>query len=190
VGNFIGTNRTGTAAVGNGGFGIHVNAGAANTIGGASAIDSKTGRLPGRGNLVSANATGGILLQAATGTLVQGNYVVTGARAQGNGLDGVHLEGGASNNTVGGKAAGSRNVIAANGTQAAADFDHGVKIAGLFGLGDGKVTVQFTVPARMPPGQYAFIARIVGTPAIAGASWDGVLTILAPVGRPGRRLGL
>ena len=97
MGNFIGTNRTGTAAVGNGGFGIHVNAGAANTIGGASAIDSKTGRLPGRGNLVSGNATGGILLQAATGTLVQGNSVgtvVTGARAQGNGLDGVHLEGG------------------------------------------------------------------------------------------------
>ena len=96
-GNYIGTNATGTAALGNDNTGVFIVA-SNNTVGGT---------LAGSGNVVSANGEAGIVIFAdqgelSTGNLVQGNFVgtnATGTAALGN-FDGVQLL--ASGNTVGG----------------------------------------------------------------------------------------
>jgi hypothetical protein len=110
LGNFIGTDATGTNALGNAGHGIQVNA-ADNTIGGTD---------PGAGNVISANDPSGfgVVIGGAstTGTLIQGNLIgtdVTGTVALGNGF-GVGIDDSASNNTVGGLAAEARNLISGN----------------------------------------------------------------------------
>jgi hypothetical protein len=108
AGNFIGTDVTGTAALGNGAAGVWVT-GTGDTVGGTRA---------GAGNVISANAGAGVVIQAE-GTRVQGNWIgtdVTGTQALGNGGNGITLSGGRSAfNTIGGTAVGAGNVISANG---------------------------------------------------------------------------
>jgi titin len=112
-GNFIGTNPKGITAVPNTGDGIDIVAGAsANTVGGTTA--------PAR-NIISSNLGNGIVLQDATssGNVVEGNFVgvdSTGLAKLPNAKDGVLIQN-ATNNTVGGTAAGAGNVISANGSQ-------------------------------------------------------------------------
>ena len=117
AGNYIGTNAAGTTSVGNGWWGIGVNA-PANQIGGSSLL--------GMGNLVSGNNQGGITVQgkASVGDVVQGNYVGTsadGASALGNAFSGIlvadwGVAGDEPTNTlIGGGAAGLGNVVSANG---------------------------------------------------------------------------
>jgi hypothetical protein len=107
-GNLIGTDVTGTVALGNAFVGVYVDLGYNNVIGGI-----------GGGNVISANGTAGIQIDGTmlmpTGNLVQGNYIgtdATGTRALGNTI-GVTLEF-APNNTVGGTAAGAGNIISGN----------------------------------------------------------------------------
>jgi hypothetical protein len=111
-GNYIGTDVTGTAALGNrsGLLLIGVN----NTVGGTAPSGLSAG------NVISGNRTDG-LDTTGTGTLVLGNFIgtdVTGTRALGNGGRGVGLfsSGGPNpeNGTVGGTVAGARNVISGN----------------------------------------------------------------------------
>jgi hypothetical protein len=102
-GNLIGTDVTGTRALGNGTFGVTIESGLDNLIGGAT---------PGARNVISANGTGVAVL--VNQTSVQGNLIgtdVTGSAALGNGI-GVLITG--SNNTIGGTAAGEGNTIAFN----------------------------------------------------------------------------
>ena len=104
-GNYIGTDASGTSALGNGG-GVSVLSGG-NTVGGAT---------PGARNLVSGNSGDGLLVSGSD-NLVQGNYIgtdVTGGSALGNGATGLSLFG--SNNVIGGTADGGRNIISANHT--------------------------------------------------------------------------
>ncbi len=115
AGNMIGTDVTGTVALGNNGVGVYVVLGAsANTIGGTAA---------GAGNIISGNAEQGILFDGAgvTGNVVEGNYIgtnLTGTAAVANTGDGVQITGGATNNTVGGITAtpgtGAGNLISGN----------------------------------------------------------------------------
>ena len=69
-------------------------------------------------NLISANATGvNITGAGATGNVVQGNYIgtdITGTVDLGNTNDGVLINSGAANNTIGGAAAGAGNLISGN----------------------------------------------------------------------------
>ena len=114
-GNYVGTDVTGTKALANGSDGILVDNGAqSNTIGGTTT---------GARNLVSGNSFAGIQVEGTTtGTdtknnLVEGNYVgtdVTGAKALGNLSDGIFVNNGATNNTIGGSAAGAGNLVSAN----------------------------------------------------------------------------
>ena len=109
-GNYIGTNAAGTAALANGGAGVDVEAaGANNTIGGTTA---------GSTNVISGNVGSGVwLYSSTTGTLVQGNYIGTGASglaAIPNQVHGVALTGGTTTNTIGGTGAAARNVISGN----------------------------------------------------------------------------
>ncbi len=106
-GNFIGTDVTGTKALGNT-YGLIITA-PSNVLGGTA---------PGAGNLISANKARSVYLtqtvsSQANCTVVQGNYIgtdVTGTRALHNGmalfLDGV------SSNLIGGTTAGARNLLA------------------------------------------------------------------------------
>ncbi len=107
-GNFIGTNASGTADLGNTLSGVLVTT-ATNTIGGTTA---------GEGNVISGNDRFGITIQgaAATGNNVQANRIGTnaaGTGAIGNSLSGITLYD-AGSNTVGGTTASARNVISGN----------------------------------------------------------------------------
>ena len=109
-GNAIGVNAAITAALPNALEGVQVNDGAHdNTIGG-----------PGSDrNVISGNGDNGVLFADATttGNLLQGNFIGTNATASAalpNAANGVDVQGGSSNNTIGGTTAGTKNVIALN----------------------------------------------------------------------------
>lgn len=108
VGNFIGTDSTGTVAIGNS-FGVEVH-GLATTIGGPTAEAR---------NIVSGNQVRAIGVFSSHETVIQGNFVgtdVSGIAPLGNG-SGVLLGGmgdTGTNNLLGGTVPGSGNVIAAN----------------------------------------------------------------------------
>jgi len=109
-GNYIGTDATGTSALGNI-YGVALSDGASNnTIGGTTSAER---------NLISGNTGHGVLMteSATTGNLVQGNFIgtdVTGTLAVGNAFEGVALQD-ASGNTIGGTTTGAGNVISGNG---------------------------------------------------------------------------
>jgi len=110
LGNFLGTDVTGTAAVGNFASGVGVITSNSNVIGGVTAAAR---------NVISGNNQSGVLISSAgaNANLVQGNFIGTkadGASPLPNTLDGVNVINGANNNFVGGTAAGAGNVIAFN----------------------------------------------------------------------------
>ena len=109
-GNLIGTRADGVIALGNGQDGILITSGADNTlIGGIGGFEH---------NVISANDGWGIeVWGASSGTQIYGNFVGTdtsGTIDLGNGLDGIALGNGASNNQVGGISADQGNAIAFN----------------------------------------------------------------------------
>lgn len=115
-GNFIGTNATGTATLGNAEFGVLLNAGAhANRVGGLT---------PTSRNVLSDNFIGVQLSGDGTSeNVVQGNLIgtdVSGTVDLGNSFSGVQLIAGASSNTIGGDdtTPGARNIISGNDNQA------------------------------------------------------------------------
>jgi hypothetical protein len=115
---YIGTNAAGTTDNGNGGFGVAIVNSANNTVGGTTAAAR---------NVISGNTNGvGIAQASAAGNDVVGNFIGTnaaGAADLGNTNDGVVINA-ASNNTVGGTAAGARNVVSGNDTD-------GVQVVGI-----------------------------------------------------------
>jgi len=106
-GNYIGTDATGSAALGN--FdGVGINA-PSNTIGGTAS---------GARNVISGNYEVGIIITFETGNKVEGNYIgtdATGSAALGN-THGVLID--SSSNTIGGTASGARNIISGNNEHA------------------------------------------------------------------------
>jgi len=117
-GNFIGTDVSGNTALGNAGPGVRIAGGGNNIIGGTAA---------GAGNVISGNLQYGIDLYGGgtSANIVEGNFIGTnssGAAALGNGSNGVYISVGAANNTIGGVAAGARNIISGN-------LGHGVAIS-------------------------------------------------------------
>lgn len=125
-GNFVGTDVTGTNARGNFFVGVVVSDTPNNLIGGT--INAARNILSGN-NLtyhgVSISGSG------AVGNIVQGNFIgtdVTGNVALENGTDGVAILG-AHGNTVGGTAAGARNIISGN-------RDHGIETNSPAGTGN------------------------------------------------------
>jgi len=107
-GNFVGTNAVGDAALPNDEGVVVYSAG--NTVGGTEA---------GAGNLVSGNLNNGVDFfgENATGNTVQGNWIgtdVTGTVALGNGESGISIQGGATDNLIGGTEEGARNLLSGN----------------------------------------------------------------------------
>jgi titin len=109
AGNYIGTDVTGTAAIGNFSDGVDLVNGASNNVIGGTA--------PGAGNLLSGNKLNGVgIFNASNANTVEGNLIgtdVTGAKALDNRGDGVLISGSA-NNVIGGTASGAANTIAHN----------------------------------------------------------------------------
>jgi titin len=121
-GNYIGTDKTGTADLGNLGNGVSIERTRGNTIGGTTAAAR---------NVISGNDQSGVSIFSDMDNEVQGNYIgtdVTGKVDLGNSSNGVGLSR-SDDNTVGGTTAGARNIISGND-------EHGVSI---FGAGGNKV---------------------------------------------------
>ncbi len=110
VGNYMGTDVTGTVDLGNNSSGIYIFSAEKNVIGGTAAADR---------NVISGNQSSGILRQGSNGdNIIRGNYIgtdVTGALDLGNSQNGIALAGSGAL-TIGGNVAGARNVISGNKT--------------------------------------------------------------------------
>ena len=161
LGNYLGVNAIGTAALGNVLSGVALFGGTQNIIGGAGA---------GAGNVLSGNGNYGIDIgnPVATGNFVQGNLIGLGAGGTNgiaNALGGVLLAAGAQSNTVGGTVAGARNVISGNTT------------AGVFFNGTG-------TSGNLVEGNYVG-TDITGTNAIPNT----LAGIYLPYGTPGNIIG-
>ena len=147
-GNYIGTDKTGTATLGNSGTGVVIFYAANNTIGGTTEAAR---------NVISGNDGLGVLIEGggATENRVEGNYIGTdknGTADLGNSGLGVRIRDGCSN-TIGGTAAGARNIISGNDS-------HGIGIRGI------------SATANQVQGNYIG-TDVAGTTGL-GNSWDGV----------------
>ncbi|MEX2175896.1 MAG: hypothetical protein WD872_16160 [Pirellulaceae bacterium] len=116
LGNYIGTNAAGTAALRNGAAGVWIVGGAQNNrIGGLTSIPGT-----GAGNVISGNSfNNGVPIEGAgtNNNLVQGNLIglnAAGTAAVPNGGNGVFILGGASGNTIGGTVPAARNIVSGN----------------------------------------------------------------------------
>jgi len=134
IGNYIGTDITGTVSLANFvGLGINGNANN-NQIG--------DGSTAGR-NIISGNTTDGISFQAS-GSIILGNYIgtdVTGSMNLGNGQTGIRVASG-TGHTIGGINPGEGNVISGNGNQGIHLTDNNLVYGNKIGtnaLGDGAI---------------------------------------------------
>ncbi|MFH1526738.1 MAG: T9SS type A sorting domain-containing protein, partial [Bacteroidota bacterium] len=110
LGNYIGTDLSGTLSLGNTGEGIIIDDSPNNIIGGTNS---------GERNIVSANGqlNIGIRNSNSTGNLVLGNYIginISGTSALNNGNSGIGIYNGANNNIIGGNSSSARNIISGN----------------------------------------------------------------------------
>jgi uncharacterized repeat protein (TIGR01451 family) len=111
-GNLIGLTASGSAGLGNKGYGVNLNDAPHTLIGGNSAATR---------NIISANTNGGVDLGPGDFSIVSGNFIgtdITGSLAVGSGPSGVQPKGviftGGSNDTIGGTTPGAGNVISGN----------------------------------------------------------------------------
>ena len=152
AGNYIGTNAAGTAALG--GAGISVQDG---TVGVRIGTNADGANDDAERNVISGNASDGVSISNSTSTTVAGNYIGTnasGTAAIANSGSGVIVQGGATNNTIGGPTAGAGNVISGN-------LGNGVAVSGAT-TGNNVVAGNYIGPNALG----------TGTPAPSGAvSW-------------------
>ena len=109
--NVIGTTSSGSSSLGNGTDGVSILNSPANIIGGTTSSSGNVIAGTGNGNGVELSGAN------ATATSCWGNSIGTnsdGADLLGNSGDGVAIDTGASNNTIGGTLAGAGNTIAFN----------------------------------------------------------------------------
>ena len=114
--NYIGTDISGTTAVGNTGAGIRIQNYTLNNP--PNVVTPVTGNIISR-NVISGNDFTGIFVakEGVTNTKITGNYIgtdATGTINLGNKGDGIFILGQNSNNTIGGTAPGEGNIIANN----------------------------------------------------------------------------
>jgi hypothetical protein len=143
-GNLVGTDVTGTKALGNGEWGVFVNSSTPNVLIGGPA--------PGARNVISANSGPGVHIYSSM-TVIQGNLIgtdVTGTLPLGNALTGAQFGGiflnGASNCTIGGPNPGEGNVIAFNGGNGVTIFGFGAEAGNTIRGNSIYGQVPYTVP--------------------------------------------
>jgi hypothetical protein len=109
AGNYVGTDASGTEALGNTFYGVYIDSGSNNIIGGTSAAER---------NVISGNDGSGVLITNAdtNANKVLGNYIgadKNGAAVLGNSAHGISIYD-AKNTVIGSATAGGRNVISGN----------------------------------------------------------------------------
>jgi titin len=179
LGNFIGTDATGTIKVPNLYQGVAIaNGSTGNTVGGTDAGDR---------NIISGNTLDGVFINGsgASGNAVQGNFIgtdVTGTLPLGNGANGVDVYLGASGNTIGGTSAGTRNVISGNVMDGVIIQQMGASgnvvdgnligtdVTGSLAVGDGRTGVDIDSSPNNTVGGTAAAARNI----ISGNRSEGV----------------
>jgi len=118
-GNYIGTDATGNAGIGNS-SGITFYNASGNTVGGTTAAER---------NIISGNSTGiDMTGSGASNNVVMGNYIGTKTDGTGNlanGFYGIYIYGGAHSNIIGGTHSGEGNVIAFQSREVALESDAG-----------------------------------------------------------------
>ena len=125
-GDDIGTNAGGSTPIGNGYAGVVIQSDASdNTIGGTAARAS---------DVISANGTYGVLISDSDDNVVEGDFIGTNDNGSsdtsstgamlGN-ADGVDVENGAANNTIGGTTTAARDVLSGNSLDGAQLSDSG-----------------------------------------------------------------
>lgn len=190
IGNKIGTNPAGTAALGNSLNGIVLSGARNTTVGGAGA----------NGNVISGNGRNGVAISAGgSGNLLVRNHIgvdAGGGAALGNLWTGVVIDASA-NNLIGGSEAGQYNVISANG-QSGVDIRGaaatgnivqrgliGTSLAGTVDLGNG-IHGVFVQSGNNQVGSGEFGA---GGNLISGNAQDGVRVSAPGVSVRGNRIG-
>ena len=183
---YFGTDSTCLLGVGNGTDGVLVD-GSYNVVGGTTA---------GTRNVISGNYQNGVHITAnGTNNVVAGNYIGTdcsGNSPLSNGGDGVLIDG--LNNTVGGAAAGVRNVISGNSgngvTMSVSASNNGVagnyigtnaaglgalpNFRGVYVLGDGNTVGGMTDPARnVVSGNSGYGIEILGRSNLVAGNFIG-----------------
>ncbi len=154
AGNFIGVDVSGTQPLGNGAYGVDIEATHV-TLGGTAA---------GAGNVISANSGIGLVLGSSSAPLfstVQGNFIgtdLTGTLDLGNADRGIHA--GAPDNVIGGTGPGEGNIIAH--THITGSFQTGV---GVYVPASPRTTIR---------GNSIFDNEGVGIDNMASGSPDGV----------------
>ncbi len=135
-GNFIGTDATGTIALGNDANGVLIFINASNNIIGGTNNEAR--------NVISANDLAGIYISSGSGNEVRGNYIGTdlnGTVALGNGTGIIIVE--SPNNTIGGTVAGEGNLISGNngvGLAIGGTLAYGNLVQGNFDWGDRTIS--------------------------------------------------
>ncbi|OVE80611.1 hypothetical protein BVY03_05795, partial [bacterium K02(2017)] len=114
-GNFIGVTYEGSVAISSGGDGIYIDS-SYNIIG----TDNDGGVDSTEGNIISSHVGSGIYITgaAATANTIAGNYIGVGFDGSldlGNGLHGIWILNAANDNTIGGIASDTVNIVAHNG---------------------------------------------------------------------------
>jgi FG-GAP-like repeat/FG-GAP repeat len=185
AGNFVGTSVTGNTALPNGSspaygyvYGYDGDAGFYDYVGGGVVItgsasgnrigiDGQTADALAERNVISGNASAGVQVsnQGTSGNVVEGNLIGTDANGivdLGNGSDGVKVESGAVDNTIGGTTLGAGNLITNNagpgvavtGARSAGDEIVGNDIFANAGqaidLGGDGVTYNYNSPRQGP----------------------------------------
>ncbi len=116
-GNWIGTDATGQANLGNRYSGVGISSGNSNVVGGTNVLAR---------NVISANKQSGVAIESnSVANIVAGNYIgldALGANALANGFNGVSIASG-TNNVIGGVDSSAGNVISGN-------TEYGVRISG------------------------------------------------------------
>jgi CSLREA domain-containing protein len=184
-GNYIGTDITGGAALGNSN-GITLAYGSSgSTIGGTNASER---------NLISGNTDGIVLGEAGTasnGNSIVGNYIgtnVAGTADLGNTTYGVLLNSGAQNNTVGGTSAGAGNVVSGNNVNGIHIKDVsttgnfvqgnlvGTNAAGTAAIGNSFRGIQVESPSNTIGGTTSGAGNVVSGNGDRGIAFEGATT--------------
>jgi hypothetical protein len=121
--NDIGTDPSGSHAIGNGSAGVILESGAAGNVVGGPQWSA--------GNVISGNAASGIALRfvGTSGNVVEGNFIGTNAGGTAplpNGNNGINIYSGASENVIGGPAPGDGNLIGGNANNGVRIADNGL----------------------------------------------------------------
>jgi hypothetical protein len=148
VGNLIGTDVSGTKAIGNGARGVFLPGGASNNrIGGLDPRDR---------NIISANSPTGVTVNGGSGNLVAGNYVgtdITGTVALGNEWWGISIEVGGHGNVVRG------NLSSGNGGAGICISDPGSSYNAILG---NRLGTDATGTKAIPNGGWGVLGAPVG----------------------------